>query len=74
MLMAAVLLRLLHRRCEEVLEVFALKTICLEGETKKYLTTLRGWRAVLEHLGDFSSLRRPTSMPEVLRVSCSMAP
>ena len=72
--MAAVLLRMLHRRCEEVLEVFALKTICLEDEREKNLTTLRGRRAVLEHFGDFSSLGCPTSMPEVLRVSCSMAP
>ena len=44
----AVLLRLLHRQCKEVLEVFAPEAICLEDEREKYhLTTLRGWRAVL---------------------------
>ncbi len=58
-----VLLRLLHRRCKEVLEVFPPETICLEDEREKYLTTLRGWRAVLGHLGDFSSLGCPTLGP-----------
>ena len=51
---------MLHRGCEEVLEGFAPETICLGDKRKEHLTTLRGWPAVLGHLGDFSSVGCPT--------------
>ena len=62
----AELLRLLHRRCKEVLEVFAPEAICLEDEGEKYLTTLRRWRTVHGHFGDSSSLDCPTLGPSLI--------
>ena len=39
------------------------QTICLNDGREKYLTNLRGWRAALRHLEDFSSLGSPTLGP-----------
>ena len=51
---------MLHRGCEEVLERFALETICFKDKRKEDSTTLRGCPAVLGHLGDFSFSGCPT--------------
>jgi hypothetical protein len=50
-----ILLCMLHRRCEELLECFPPLAVGLEHKRKKHLTSLWCWLVILGSLGNFSS-------------------